>query len=90
VSLGQNYPNPFNSATTINYELSHRGTVTLEVYNLAGQQVARLVYGLREAGTYTLTWDSRDDADRELASGVYIYRLQVGENVQTRRLLLLR
>ncbi len=90
LSLQQNYPNPFNSATTIRYELPHGGTVTLEVYNLAGQQVARLVYGLREAGSYALTWDGRDNADRELASGVYIYRLQVGQNMQTRRLLLLR
>ncbi|MDP6018957.1 MAG: PQQ-dependent sugar dehydrogenase [Candidatus Latescibacteria bacterium] len=90
VLLQQNYPNPFNSATTISYELPRRATVALDVYNLAGQEVAGLVYGLRQAGTYSLTWDGRDNADRELASGVYIYRLQVGENVQTRRLLLLR
>ncbi len=89
-SLSQNYPNPFNSATTISYELPHRGTVKLKVYNLAGQVVAGLVYGLREAGSYTLTWDGRDNADRELASGVYIYRLQVGRNIRTHRMLLLR
>ena len=89
-SLSQNYPNPFNSATTISYELPHRGTVKLEGYNLAGQVVAGLVYGLREAGSYTLTWDGRDNADRELASGVYIYRLQVGRNIRTHRMLLLR
>ncbi|SVE50366.1 uncharacterized protein METZ01_LOCUS503220, partial [marine metagenome] len=90
VSLFQNYPNPFNSVTTISYELPHRGTVTLAVYNIAGQEVARLVYGLREAGTYRLTWDGRDNADRKLTSGVYFYRLAALERMETRKLLLLR
>ena len=90
LSLDQNYPNPFNSETVIGYALPTRATATLEGYNLVGQEVARLVYGLREAGSYTVKWDGRDNADRQLASGIYIYRLQAGAHTLTRKLLLLR
>ena len=90
-TLSQNYPNPFNSSTTIRFELPRRAEVALQVYNLAGQDVSTLAKGPQEAGTYTVRWDSRDDSGRELASGVYLYRLEAGEQqVVTRRLLLLR
>lgn len=90
LALEQNYPNPFNSGTVIRYVLPTRATATLTVFNLVGQEVARLVYGLREPGAYTVEWDGRDNADRQLASGVYIYRLQAGPYSLTRKLLLLR
>ena len=90
LTLDPNYPNPFNSGTTIRFGLSQASTVVLDVYNLAGQEVARLVYGRREAGAYTVQWDGRDNADRELASGVYVYRLRVGDEVESRKLLLVR
>jgi hypothetical protein len=89
-SLSQNFPNPFNSETVIRFELPENGEVELAVYNLAGQRVAALIQGQREAGSYTLRWDGRDERGRELASGVYLYRLWTGENVETRKLLLLR
>ena len=88
--LSQNYPNPFNSSTTIQFTLPQPETVELAIYNLAGQQVTTLAQGKREAGTYTLRWDGRDDARRELASGVYLYRLQAGQQVETRKLLLMK
>ena len=60
------------------------------VFNLAGQKVATLVEGARVAGTYTVRWDGRDDSGKELASGVYLYRLTVGEQqVETRKLMLM-
>ena len=89
-SLSQNFPNPFNSDTVIRFELPQGEEVELAVYNTAGQPVATLVQGLREAGTYTLHWDGRDERGKELASGVYMYRLQAGEGVETRKLVLLR
>ncbi|MBI2502337.1 MAG: T9SS type A sorting domain-containing protein [Candidatus Latescibacteria bacterium] len=64
--------------------------VELAVYNLAGQRVVRLAEGVREAGSYTVRWDGRDEQGHELASGVYLYRLRAGERVQTRKLLSLR
>jgi len=89
-TLSQNYPNPFNPATTIRFDLPRSEEIDLAVYNLTGQKVATLASGLWNAGAYTLRWDGRDDDERELASGVYLYRLQAGERVETRKLLLLR
>ena len=62
----------------------------MSICDLLGQQVAVLVRGPQEAGTHTLQWDGRDDQGRELASGVYMYRLQVETQVETRKLVLLR
>ena len=70
--LDQNYPNPFNSATVIRFALPTAAGVDLAIFNLAGQRVAMLVEGAREAGTYTVRWDGRDDDGRALASGVYV------------------
>ena len=89
-ALQQNYPNPFNSETIFRYRLPQRATVFLDVYNLVGQQVARLVYGLREPGVYTVQWDGRNNADEELATGMYIYRLRVGRQTISRKLMLIR
>jgi Tol biopolymer transport system component len=91
-SLDQNYPNPFNSDTVIRFSLSEGADVELAVYNLAGQQVMTLVQGAREAGAYVVRWDGRDDGGRALASGMYLYRLRTanGQQVETRKLLLLK
>jgi hypothetical protein len=89
-ALQPNYPNPFNGSTVIRYSLPVRGDVELALYNLAGQKVVSLVRGPREAGTYTAIWDGRDDQGRELASALYLCRLQAGARVETRKLLLLR
>jgi len=91
-TLDQNYPNPFNSSTVIRFALPQNQDVELSIYNLAGQRVATLVQGVREAGMYTVRWDGRDDTGKELASGVYLYRLQVGDGkqVKTRKLVLVR
>jgi hypothetical protein len=64
--------------------------VALSVFNLVGQQVRRLVREVRTPGFYQIVWDGRDDRGQEMASGVYIYRLQVGDLAEARKLLLLR
>jgi hypothetical protein len=89
-SLAQNFPNPFNSSTVIRFALPQSEEVELSVFNLAGQKVATLVEGVRQAGAYTVNWDGRDEGGKELASGVYLYRLRAGERGETRKLLLLR
>jgi len=89
--LEQNYPNPFNSSTVIRFALPTSQDVELAIYNLAGQKVATLVDGTRQAATYTVRWDGRDVSGHDLASGVYLYRLRAGgEQVQTRKLVLIR
>lgn len=85
-----NFPNPFNSETVIRYALSQSCLVKLEVFNLAGQQVSRLADGLHASGIYKLRWDGRDENGKALASGVYLYRLEAGTQIKTRKLVLLR
>ena len=88
--LEQNYPNPFNPSTTIAFAVPARGDVKLTVYNLAGQKTLRLVDEVLKAGRHTVSWDGRDAHGRELASGVYIYRLKTGDRSATRKLLMLK
>ena len=89
-SLRQNYPNPFNSSTTIRFEVPRAAAVDLAIYNVGGQKLATLVSGRREGGSHVLRWDGRDDSHRLLASGVYVCRLVAGDQVQMRKLMLLR
>lgn len=89
-SLGQNYPNPFNGRTAIEFSLAVDADLHLGIYDVTGQQVATLVQGWRTAGVHTITWDGRDSAGEQVASGVYLYRLAIGRKSQVRRLLLLK
>ena len=86
--LGPNYPNPFNPSTNIPYQLAALSEVRLEVFNLLGQRIATLVDGERPAGFHTATWHATDAAGRAVAAGVYIYRMTVGVESQTGRMVL--
>ena len=88
-ALEQNHPNPFNSSTRIGFSLPG-GPARLTIYNLLGQKVASLLEGDGPAGSRSILWDGRGDGGRELATGVYLYRLESAGRVQTRRLVLLR
>ncbi len=88
--LAQNVPNPFNSSTALRFALPQAADIELTIYNLAGQKVAHLTRGWHAAGHYTTHWDGRNDAGMRLATGVYIGRLRAAEQVQVRKLLLLR
>jgi len=83
--LHQNYPNPFNPSTVITYELPISGHVTLKVYDVLGNEIKTLVNEMKETGKYTATFDAS-----KLASGMYVYRLQAGEFVQARKMILLK
>jgi hypothetical protein len=89
--LAQNFPNPFNPMTTIEYELPRGSAVSLRVYDVRGRLVKTLM-ALPEqpAGHYTSVWDGRDDAGLEVSSGVYVYRLEAGNEVITRRMAVIR
>ena len=86
--LGTNYPNPFNPSTIIPYQLAALSEVRLEVFNLLGQHLATLVDGERPAGFHTATWNATDAAGRAVGAGVYIYRMTVGVESQTGRMVL--
>ncbi|MBU0518370.1 lamin tail domain-containing protein [bacterium] len=84
-SLEQAYPNPFNPTANINFALPVASSVKLQVYNLHGQLVGTLVDGYRDAGFHEVTFDAAD-----MASGMYIYRVQAGENVATGKMMLVK
>ena len=91
--LLQNAPNPFNASTAISFLIPFRladEAIHLSIYNLAGQVVRVLQPDTQQAGEHRLSWDGRDGQGRAVASGVYIYRLNVGEWAVHRRMLLLR
>ncbi|MCK5380422.1 MAG: T9SS type A sorting domain-containing protein, partial [Candidatus Latescibacteria bacterium] len=82
--------NPFNAETIIRYQLPAASAVRMTIYNLLGQEVRRLVDGNVKAGIHWMGWDGRDGAGKALASGMYFCRLQVGNFVQTRNMLILK
>jgi len=83
--LHQNYPNPFNPSTTIEYTLPRKSNVTLTVYNTLGQLVVQLWSGEQEAGLHEVRFEGGG-----LTSGVYFYRIQAGDFVQTRKSILMK
>ena len=85
VALNQNYPDPFNPSTKISYSVPATGLVTLKVYNILGQEVQTLFSGMRNAGNYETTFDGS-----KLASGVYFYRLQAGNQMLVKKMLMLK
>jgi M6 family metalloprotease-like protein len=88
--LAQNYPNPFNPETVIGYSVPKRSAVELAVFNLLGQKVRTLVNRTQPAGDYTKSWDGTDDLGREVASGVYLYRLTTDNVAGSRKMMLLK
>lgn len=88
--LGQNHPNPFNPNTTIDYTVSAPGQVKLEVYDMAGRRVRTLVDEPRAAGTFTATWDGRDDAGNAAASGTYFCRMTAAGEMTARKMTLVK
>ncbi len=89
-TIGQNYPNPFNPVTTIEYSVPTRSQVTIEVFNTLGQKVITLIDKVQSAGNHTLKWDSKSTSGQKVSSGVYLYRFQVGNHVEMKRMVLLK
>jgi hypothetical protein len=83
--LRQNYPNPFNANTTISYLLPNRCEVKLEIYNILGEKVATLLEARQQPGLHAVVWEAS-----ELSSGLYLYKLTVGDLVATRRMVLIK
>ena len=84
-SLDQNYPNPFNPTTNIRFAIPQSSFVTLKVYNILGKEIATLVNEQKESGIYDVNFDASD-----LASGVYVYKIQAGNFSATKKLMLMK
>jgi 5-hydroxyisourate hydrolase-like protein (transthyretin family) len=83
--LAQNYPNPFNPETVIYYQIPESGEVSLKVYDMLGRELKTLVNQTQNQGRYEVKFNARD-----LASGVYIYRLQVNDFVTSKKMMLVK
>jgi hypothetical protein len=89
-SLYQNFPNPFNPVTTIKFDLPKDVNVTIKIYDLLGREVTTLVNNeLRKAGTYEVKWSATGGAT-SYASGVYFYRIEAGDYVSTKKMVLVK
>ena len=83
--LDQNYPNPFNPATVISYQLPASSLVSLDVFDMTGRKVATLVNGQVPAGEHQVTFNAAS-----LSSGMYMYRLQAGTQIMTKKMMLVK
>ena len=88
--LRQNYPNPFNPATTLRFELAAPGEVSLRIFSATGRRIASLVERYLPGGGHEIVWRGSDDTGRAVASGIYYYRLDVGDFREIRRMSLIR
>ncbi|MGE5399182.1 MAG: CHRD domain-containing protein [Ignavibacteriales bacterium] len=84
-NLEQNYPNPFNPSTAIRFSVPNMGQVNLSIFNILGEKVATLINENMAAGSYEVKFDAS-----RLASGIYIYRLNAGNNISTKKMMLLK
>ena len=89
-SLHQNYPNPFNPITSLRYDLPEQAQVTLTVYDMLGRKVTQLVNTTQEAGYKSVQWDATNMHGKPVSAGVYLYQIQAGEFVQTKKMVLLK
>jgi hypothetical protein len=88
--LGQNFPNPFNPITAIDFSMPKAGHVELAVFNILGERVTTLASGHYAAGDHHVIWNGCDASGSEVASGVYLYRLETDTNSAVRKMVLMR
>ena len=89
-SLHQNYPNPFNPVTKLRYDLPENGHVNITIYDMLGREVKTLINQAQDAGYRSLIWDATNDYGKPVSAGIYLYQIQAGEYMQTKKMVLLK
>ena len=89
-TIHQNYPNPFNPSTTLRYALPEQSDVKIAVYDMIGRKVRTLVNDSQDAGYKSVIWDATNDYGERVGAGIYLYQIQAGAFVQTRKMVLLK
>jgi hypothetical protein len=89
-TLAQNYPNPFNMNTVISFTMPQAQVVQLDIYDILGRKIIRLIDGYLSSGAHQVTWNGRNSGGSEVASGIYFYRLAYGERSEIRKMNLLK
>ena len=90
VSISQNHPNPFNPITTIRYNLSNYGLVNISIYDMNGKLVKTLLNQSQTAGYKSIQWNSTNNKDEPVSAGLYLYTIQTGKFMQSKKMLLLK
>jgi len=90
IKLYQNYPNPFNIETRISYTMPNPGNVELTIYNILGQKITSLLNGYKDAGNHSIVWDGKNTNGFSVSSGVFFYKIQIGNFVQIKRMILVK
>ena len=85
-----NYPNPFNPSTTIDFTLKQSALTTIDIYNIRGQKVRSLFKDQLEAGRNAISWNGENDSLQSVGSGLYFYKITVGEESVKRKMLLMK
>ena len=89
-ALHQNYPNPFNPITKINYDLPEQSDVTITIYDMLGRQVKTLVNQTQDAGYKSIIWNATNNYGKPVSAGIYLYQIYAGNNMQTKKMVLLK
>ena len=89
-ALQGNYPNPFNPETTIHFSLDKQSPVKIDIYNLKGQKVKTLVDETLSSGKHTIVWNGKDNSNKQVSSGVYLYRMKNGIFTKSKKMILLK
>ena len=89
-TLFRNFPNPFNGSTNFYYRLNRPGYVSVKVFNMQGRLIRVLINEFQNEGTHSVKWNGRDTENQQAASGVYLYRLKIGRQSKSMKMLLLR
>ncbi len=89
-ALHQNYPNPFNPVTTLRYDLPENSLVNIIIYDLLGREVKSLINQTQDAGFKSIIWNATNNYGKPVSAGVYLYQIQAGEFVQTKKMVLLK
>jgi hypothetical protein len=89
-TLHQNYPNPFNPVTTLRYDLPKNSLVTIIIYDMMGREVKTLINQTQDAGYRSVIWDATNDYGKPVSAGIYLYQIQAGEYISTKKMVLLK
>ena len=88
--LYENYPNPFNPVTTLRYDLPENGHVNITIYDLLGREVKTLIDQTQNAGYRSVIWNATNDYGKQVSAGIYLYQIQTGEYISTKKMVLLK
>jgi len=90
IKIHQNYPNPFNPITFITYELEMEGPVKITIYDMMGILIKILLNGSQTVGHKNIKWNATNDKNEPVSAGLYLYKIESGNNIQTMKMILLK